>query len=66
MRKIFATDIAFPALVYRQLQHVTSYAFLYSHPIHCQLKPGVGGKKKLISLCATGELHCQSRLLLQT
>lgn len=55
MRKIFATDKAFPALVYCQLQHVTSYAFLYSHPIHCQLKPGVGGKKKIdLSLCHWG------------
>lgn len=40
-------------------------AFLYCHPIPCQLRPGVGGRKS-ISHDATWGLHGQSELVLQS
>lgn len=43
---------------------ITSQALLYCHPIPCQLKLGVGGRKS-ISYGATGGLHSQSGLVLQ-
>lgn len=55
---LIAIDAVFPALSYNQLMNVTSHALLYCHPIPCQLKLGVGGRKS-ISNGATGGFHSQ-------